>query len=152
MPNAVRAGRRTARRPGARSGTVAASIALVAVLTACVGSAERSALPSTPPGTPSTPSATAAPPTPSGPPPVLLPTGGVEVVAQGLNAPWSILRLPGGGVLVSERDTTNIVEVLGDGSLRVAATVPGVDPGGEGGLMGLAFRPTDGERPGQPRA
>jgi glucose/arabinose dehydrogenase len=78
---------------------------------------------------------------------VLQPSGGVEVIAEGLQAPWSILRLPGGGVLVSERDTTNIVEVLGDGSLRVAATVPGVVPGGEGGLMGLAFLPSDDERP-----
>ena len=62
---------------------------------------------------------------PTGPPPVLQPNGGVEVVAQGLQAPWSILRLPAGGVLVSERDTANVVEVLGDGSLRVAANVAG---------------------------
>jgi glucose/arabinose dehydrogenase len=78
---------------------------------------------------------------------VLLPSGGVEVVAEGLQSPWSILRLPTGGVLVSERDTANVVEVQGDGSLRVAATVPGVVPGGEGGLLGLAFRASDGELP-----
>ncbi|TYL54241.1 PQQ-dependent sugar dehydrogenase [Agromyces mariniharenae] len=148
MPNAVRT-RRRGRRSGARSAAAAASVALVAVavLVACVGAPERSPLPSTPPGTPASPTAS-EPPTPSGPPPVLLPSGGVEVVAQGLQAPWSILRLPGGGVLVSERDTANIVEVLGDGSLRVAATVPGVVPGGEGGLMGLALRPTDGDDDG----
>ena len=147
MPNAVRT-RRRGRRSGARSAAAAASVALVtvAVLAACVGAPERSPLPSTPPGTPASPSA-AEPPTPAGPPPGVLPSGGVEVVAQGLQAPWSILRLPGGGVLVSERDTANIVEVLGDGSLRVAATVPGVVPGGEGGLMGLALRPTDGDEP-----
>jgi glucose/arabinose dehydrogenase len=147
MPNAVRA-RRRGRRSGARSAAAAASVALasVAVLAACVGAPERSPLPSTPPGTPASPTATATP-TPSGPPPVLLPSGGVEVVAQGLQAPWSILRLPDGGVLVSERDTANVVEVLGDGSLRVAASVPGVVPGGEGGLLGLAFRPTDGDDP-----
>ena len=69
------------------------------------------------------------------------------MIAPGLEAPWSILRLPDGGVLVSERDTANIVEVLADGSLRVAATVPGVVPGGEGGLLGLAFLPGDGDRP-----
>ncbi|MGW9184107.1 PQQ-dependent sugar dehydrogenase [Agromyces sp. NPDC055661] len=147
MPNAVRA-RRRGRRSGARSAAAAASVALasVAVLAACVGAPERSPLPSTPPGTPASPTATATP-TPSGPPPVLLPSGGVEVVAQGLQAPWSILRLPDGGVLVSERDTANVVEVLGDGSLRVAASVPDVVPGGEGGLLGLAFRPTDGDDP-----
>lgn len=90
---------------------------------------------------------TVTPPTPTPPPPALQPAGGPAVIASGLDAPWSILRLPGGGVLVSERDTGDIVEVLADGSLRVAGTVPGVAPGGEGGLLGLAFQPGDGERP-----
>lgn len=135
----------------ARAAAVAASVAFALVITGCDAPApDRSPLPSTPPGTatpaPSTLTATPTP-TPTGPPPVLQPTGGVEVIAQGLQSPWSILRLPGGGTLVSERDTANVVEVLGDGSLRVAANVPGVVPGGEGGLLGLAFRPTDGDDP-----
>ena len=140
MPNADRSGRR-ARRSAPRDGAVAASLAVVglvaltASLAGCVGADVRSPLPSTPPGTPAAPPTSTASPTPSGPPPVLLPSGGVEVVAEGLDAPWSILRLPDGGVLVSERDTADIVEVLADGSLRVAATVPGVVPGGEGGLL-----------------
>ena len=152
MPNADRSGRR-ARRSAPRDGAVAASLAVVglvaltASLAGCVGADVRSPLPSTPPGTPAAPPTSTASPTPSGPSQVLLPSGGVDVVAEGLDAPWSILRLPDGGVLVSERDTADIVEVLADGSLRVAATVPGVVPGGEGGLLGLAFRPTDGERP-----
>ncbi|GAA1844513.1 PQQ-dependent sugar dehydrogenase [Agromyces salentinus] len=72
---------------------------------------------------------------------MLRPTGVVETIAQGLQAPWSILRLPDGGVLVSERDTARIVEVSADGSLRVAGTVADVVPGGEGGLLGLAHLP-----------
>ena len=72
---------------------------------------------------------------------MLRPTGVVETVAEGLQAPWSILRLPGNGVLVSERDTARIIEVLADGSLRTAATVADVAPGGEGGLLGLAHLP-----------
>jgi glucose/arabinose dehydrogenase len=137
-------------RPGAvraRHGAGAAAIMLAAIvaLAGCVSPPPtRSMLPSTPPGSPPASSPTASP---SAPPPVLQPSGGVEVVAEGLQAPWSILRLPTGGVLVSERDTANVVEVLGDGSLRVAATVPGVVPGGEGGLMGLAFLAGNGERP-----
>ena len=55
--------------------------------------------------------------------------------------------LPNGGVLVSERDRGDIVEVLPDGSHRVAGTVPGVAAGGEGGLLGIEFLPGDGERP-----
>lgn len=71
----------------------------------------------------------------------MVPTGVVETMAEGLQAPWSILRLPDGGTLVSERDTARIVEVNADGSLRVAATVPDVVTGAEGGLLGLAHLP-----------
>lgn len=76
---------------------------------------------------------------PSSPPPALRTTDETEVLAEGLAAPWSVVRLPGGGVLVSERDSARIVEVLPDGSLREVVRVPGVVPGGEGGLLGLAF-------------
>ncbi|MEV1131634.1 PQQ-dependent sugar dehydrogenase [Agromyces sp. NPDC049794] len=143
MPHATSTGRGLRRAIGRRTASVAA-IAVALTLAACTQAPPESAptplpLPSTnPPPTPATP----APP-----PPVLLPSGGPEVIASGLDAPWSILRLPTGGVLVSERDTADIVEVLDDGSLRVAATVPGVSPAGEGGLLGLAFRAGDGQDP-----
>ncbi|MGW9631997.1 PQQ-dependent sugar dehydrogenase [Agromyces sp. NPDC055520] len=90
---------------------------------------------------------TAPPATPVPPPPVLQPSGSPEAIAEELGAPWSILVLPNGGVLVSERDRGDVVEVLPDGGLRVAAAVPGVSAGGEGGLLGLAFLPGDGARP-----
>ena len=67
------------------------------------------------------------------------PVGEPVVIASGLDAPWSILRIPGGGTLISERDTTLIRELLGDGSLREAGRVADARPGGEGGLLGLAF-------------
>ncbi|GGI48229.1 glucose/arabinose dehydrogenase [Agromyces flavus] len=95
-----------------------------------------------------TPSETAESTTPAASiPPVLAPVGDAETIAEGLAAPWSILRLPDGGVLISERDAGRIVEVLDDGSLREVAVVPGVVSGGEGGLMGLAHLPGDDEQP-----
>jgi glucose/arabinose dehydrogenase len=120
------------------------SLAALLMLVACT--------PTAPLPTPTPLPSTEAPssPTPAEPPPppqVLQPAGAPAVIASGLEAPWSILRLPNGGVLVSERDTAEIVEVLPDGSLRTAGSVPGVLPGGEGGLLGLAFLPADGERP-----
>ncbi|KQM84725.1 hypothetical protein ASE68_14890 [Agromyces sp. Leaf222] len=130
--------------PGATAAPRAAlALALALALAGCSAPVERTAPPSRPPGTPSasatvTPSAT---PTPAGPPAVMVPTGVVETMASGLQAPWSILRLPGGGTLVSERDTARIVEVNADGSLRVAITVPDVVTGAEGGLLGLAHLP-----------
>ena len=141
MPHATLAGFERRRATGVRVASVAA-IAATMLLAACVQPPAP-----TPTPLPSTsPSSTPASATPTPPPSVVLPAGAPEVLAEGLDAPWSILRLPGGGVIVSERDTANVVEVLGDGSLRVAATVPGVVPGGEGGLLGLAYRAGDGDR------
>ncbi|WP_254431412.1 sorbosone dehydrogenase family protein [Agromyces sp. Marseille-P2726] len=130
--------------PTTRPRHVLAAAVVVLTLTACTAPAGSgpSEVRSTPPlGTP-----TFTPTTPAPPPPVLQPAGGAEVIAEGLEAPWSILRLPDGGVLVSERDSARIIEVLGDGPLRTAATVDGVVPGGEGGLMGLAHLPGTGDR------
>jgi len=67
------------------------------------------------------------------------PVGSPAVIASGLDAPWSILRLPDGSTLISERDTTRVRELLPDGSLRDAGSVSGAQPGGEGGLLGLAY-------------
>lgn len=84
-------------------------------------------------------------PTPSPEAVAVQPAGNPTEVATGLAAPWSIVRLPSGGVLVSERDT-GVIQRFDEpsaGSGRPAAlepvgTVPGVAPGGEGGLLGLA--------------
>ncbi|KHL12081.1 glucose/arabinose dehydrogenase [Mumia flava] len=68
----------------------------------------------------------------------------VGTVAEGLTVPWGIAFLPGGGALVSERDTGRIVRVGAAGSVRTvtevaeAAAAPGT---GEGGLLGLALSP-----------
>ena len=75
------------------------------------------------------------------------PVGNPVVVASNLAAPWSILRLPGGGTLISERDAALVLELRADGSLRTAGTVPAARPAGEGGLLGLAFL-ADGAAPG----
>jgi glucose/arabinose dehydrogenase len=71
------------------------------------------------------------------------PTGEVTVIAEGLEAPWSIVRLTdelleGGSTLVSERDTSAVQEITTDGTVREVGAIEGVAPGGEGGLLGLA--------------
>jgi glucose/arabinose dehydrogenase len=68
------------------------------------------------------------------------------VIARNLEVPWGLAFLPGGEALVAERDTARIKRVTPGGQVSVVGTVPGVDPGGEGGLMGLAVArtfPTD---------
>ncbi len=69
------------------------------------------------------------------------PTGPVETVASGLQVPWSIVRLENGSTLISERDTARVLELQASGNLREVATVPDVQPGGEGGLLGLEVDP-----------
>lgn len=127
---------------------VAAGLAIVCGLAACGPDAsEPTRIPSASPLPSTSEPRTSAPPVPPAPPPVLQPSGAVEELASGLDAPWSVVRLPSGGMLVSERDLGRIVEVVPGGGIRTVLDVPGVSPGGEGGLLGLAHRPGDGTRP-----
>lgn len=82
------------------------------------------------------------------PPPVPTQEVGLNV-ATGLVAPWSMVPLADGSLLVSERDSGQIQEVAPSSSsssssaasaLRLVGTVPDVVHAGEGGLLGLAVR------------
>ncbi|MER5309076.1 PQQ-dependent sugar dehydrogenase [Streptomyces sp. NPDC002773] len=62
-------------------------------------------------------------------------------LTEGLKSPWGLAELPGGNLLVSSRDERTITRVDGrTGAKTSLGEVPGVVPGGEGGLMGLAVR------------
>ncbi len=101
----------------------------------------RTATPSASPP-PSSADATAARPPRRAPSP-LRPVGRPQVVATGLDAPWSIVFRDDGTPLVSERDSGRILELDEDGKTRVVGTVDGVAAGGEGGLLGLALDDRD---------
>jgi glucose/arabinose dehydrogenase len=80
--------------------------------------------------------------TPTAPPEApAQPAGEPVVIASGLTSPWSVVRLESGSALVSERDTGLVKEITAGGDVRVVGEVPGVVPGGEGGLLGLAVGP-----------
>lgn len=59
---------------------------------------------------------------------------------EGLQLPWSTVFLPDGTAVISERDSGELKSVK-DGKTTVLGSVPGVVPGGEGGLLGLAVSP-----------
>ncbi|MFD3536716.1 PQQ-dependent sugar dehydrogenase [Streptomyces sp. NPDC058664] len=62
-------------------------------------------------------------------------------LTEGLKSPWGLAELPGGDLLVSSRDERTITRIGGrTGAKTSLGEVPGVVPGGEGGLMGLAAR------------
>ncbi|HEY0000706.1 MAG TPA: PQQ-dependent sugar dehydrogenase [Actinoplanes sp.] len=65
-----------------------------------------------------------------------------EVVATGLEVPWGLTFLPDGSALVAERVSGEILRVSPGAAPVTVATVPGVVPDGEGGLLGLAISPT----------
>lgn len=73
-------------------------------------------------------------------------TVGADLAAQDLagdlDVPWSLTYL-GDALLVSERDSARIVEIAADGTQREVGVVEGVEPGGEGGLLGLAVDDQD---------
>jgi glucose/arabinose dehydrogenase len=84
------------------------------------------------------------PPEPGQPPPP--PVEGAadpNVVASGLDTPWGLALLPDGSALVGERRTGRILQVFPDRSPPVELmTITGLDPTGDGGLLGLALSPT----------
>ncbi len=87
---------------------------------------------------PTTPPTTTPPPGPRAIDPQLDGT-----IASGLNVPWAIVFLADGTALVTQRDDASIVRVTADGQVTQVGDVPGVAPGGEGGLQGLALAPGD---------
>ncbi|MEU5213017.1 PQQ-dependent sugar dehydrogenase [Streptomyces sp. NPDC020742] len=94
------------------------------------------------------PGASAGARSPGGPPSATAPPakGTVKVtgtLTTGLKSPWGVALLPGGDLLVGSRDTGKIFRVAAHGGKTTElGSVPGVDPGGEGGLLGLAV-PSD---------
>jgi glucose/arabinose dehydrogenase len=65
-----------------------------------------------------------------------------EVVATGLTVPWGLGFLPDGSALVAERNSARILQLRPGSAPAVVATVNGVVPAGEAGLLGLAVSPT----------
>ncbi|MEU3490118.1 PQQ-dependent sugar dehydrogenase [Streptomyces massasporeus] len=66
----------------------------------------------------------------------------VRTIAEGLDSPWGLAPLPGGGLLVSSRDDGTIVRVdEKTGKKTELGEVPGVSAAGEGGLLGIALSP-----------
>ncbi|PPF62074.1 glucose dehydrogenase [Clavibacter michiganensis] len=74
------------------------------------------------------------------------PTGDLTALANDLEAPWSIAPVGADGILISERDSAQIVLIDTAGQKRVIGGVGGVAATGEGGLLGIAVQSAGGER------
>jgi glucose/arabinose dehydrogenase len=65
-----------------------------------------------------------------------------SVLVRNLEVPWAIAFLPDGDALVTERDSARLLRVTPQGRVSTVGTVPGVEPSGEGGLLGVAVSPS----------
>jgi glucose/arabinose dehydrogenase len=63
------------------------------------------------------------------------------VLASNLDVPWAIAFLPDGSALVTLRDRAQLLQVRPGAATVSLGTIPGVVPGGEGGLLGVAVSP-----------
>ncbi|HET7477780.1 MAG TPA: PQQ-dependent sugar dehydrogenase [Dermatophilaceae bacterium] len=73
--------------------------------------------------------------------PAAAPVDRPTVVARKLNVPWGLAFLPDGSALVTSRDEGRVLRVRRGAATVEVGTVPGVEPGGEGGLLGVAVSP-----------
>ena len=126
---------------------VASVLLFLLALTACSAEGDPNGL-GTPPSAPQPSTRTGEPGPASGPSSSPADKGPatprvVGTAATGLAAPWGIAFLPGGDALVSERDTTKVLLVPGDGGrVRTVGRLASARPQGEAGLLGLAVSPT----------
>ena len=68
-------------------------------------------------------------------------TAAVTTIATGLPVPWGLAFLPDGSALVTLRDQAEVRHVSQAARPVSVGRVPGVVPGGEGGLLGIAVSP-----------
>ncbi len=116
--------------------TAACMLAVALVLPGCTAETEQ------PTPLPPAPAQSESADPPAGP---VQPVGEPVAIASGLDAPWSIAFVGSGSALISERDTALVKERTSTGDVREVGRVPGVQPGGEGGLLGLETL-ADGDR------
>lgn len=120
--------------------------ALIAAFVAgCTSTTDRVTFP-----TASAPSSSAtaptASPTSSRPTPAAThgtPVRATETIATGLPVPWGLAFLPDGSALVTLRDQAEVLRVTHDAAPVPVSVgrIPGVESGGEGGLLGIAVSP-----------
>jgi glucose/arabinose dehydrogenase len=120
-------------------------LALVVALAAGCGedeapeAAATSAPPPPPPASVTAPAPSSASPTPAGPPNL---GAAPKEMATDLDVPWGLTFLADGSAFVAERESAKIKLIpAGGGTATEIYEVPGVEPGGEGGLLGIAVSP-----------
>ena len=119
-------------------------IAVAIAATGCTSGGDRVTFP-----TASAPLQTTAPPLAStsatdatrSTPTTTAPTPATQTIATGLPLPWGLAFLPDGTALVTLRDQGEVLHIAEGAKPVSVGRPPGVVPGGEGGLLGIAISP-----------
>jgi glucose/arabinose dehydrogenase len=124
--------------------TATTFLVIVLIVTACSGDdVEPGSAPTTRTPTDALTSSVpseAATPTQTPQPGPVVPTA-FEDLTTGFDVPWGLAFLPDGSALLSERNTARILSVSPAGRVAEVGVVDGVQPDGEGGLLGIAVAP-----------
>jgi glucose/arabinose dehydrogenase len=163
-PQGARFGKDEHMRLNRRRSAVLVAVAAGALTISCAGPAETTepaaatsaptqattswtATPSPSPTPSSTPDTATRPipPAPIGPPPQV---GTVEVILTHLEMPWGLAVLPDRSILITERETANVLWYPGSGTEAVVVEGDGAawlrtttTPTNEGGLLGITYDP-----------
>ena len=119
---------------------------IAAFVASCTSTPDRVTFPTASAPSPSATAPTASP-TSSRPAPTAshrTPVRATETIATGLPVPWGLAFLPDGSALVTLRDQAEVLRVMHDAAPIPVSVgrIPGVEAGGEGGLLGIAVSPT----------
>jgi glucose/arabinose dehydrogenase len=134
----VRAGSTRARTGGRPMRSPSLAVMAVSASLVCAACATGAG----PAPSPAAPSPSTHAQAPGGAVPPAAHIGQPSVLARNLAVPWAIALLPDGGALVTERDSARLLRVTPHGKVSTVGTIPGVDPYGEGGLLGVAVSPS----------
>jgi glucose/arabinose dehydrogenase len=130
-----------------RRSAIAAALLATAVASSACGGSQAPAVDQPTAGSAPSPSTSVSPSasaSSSKPAAARLPRVGDTVdVATGVQVPWGLAFVPDGSTLVAERPTGRVLRIGPDGGTTEAGVIPGVQPRGEGGLLGLAVAPRD---------
>lgn len=122
------------------------TVAVILAATGCSSGGDQARLPTAPAKAPtplasSTTGSSATATAPAAKSPTVAGKPARQTIATGLPVPWGLAFLPDGTALVTLRDQGQVLRVTEGSAPRSAGRVPGVEPRGEAGLLGIAVSP-----------